>query len=229
MRPSLLVAVPLALLLAGCTSSSSFHAARVPDVLLQGSNGNGWAPDGAHTDATPVSENNGLTSRQTLAYADSAQGGTGGYPASLAITTLKLVPSPNEAQLRDIVREQVRQKSEQQGIVLGSQSQEGGRTLADGHSSLYFVFQGKVSGSGPLFTSRDATAKILGEVWNCPEAGTSIAAVGLAQTAATQNVGGVPVSTNTDERNWRELAGDPAAQVDGQREGSGLVYNVVCR
>jgi hypothetical protein len=222
--------LPLTLLLvAGCSTPGSFHAARVPDTLLQGGPGNGWEVDASHSDGAPREANGGLQAQQTLAYKDDGSGSDGGYPASIAITTLKLLPTPNESQLRAIVEEQVRTRSEEQGIRLGDQVHEGARTIADGHGTLYFVFTGTVTGSGPLFTSRDATAKILGEVWNCPEAGTSVAAVGLAQVSSTQMVGGVPVTTQADERNWRQLAGDPAAGVDGQRDGSGLVYNVVCR
>jgi hypothetical protein len=217
------------LLLAGCTSPSSFHAARVPDALLQGDGGNGWEPDGAHSDAAPRQANGGLQAQQTLAYKDDGQGGNGGFPASMALTTLKLLPTPTESQLRDIVRTQVQERSAEQGIQLGDQQLEGARTLADGHGTLYFMFTGTVTGNGPLFTTRDATAKILGEVWNCPEAGTSVAAVGLAQVSTIQVIGGVPVTQQTDARNWQELAGDPSASVDGQRDGNGLVYNVVCR
>jgi hypothetical protein len=163
-----------------------------------------------------------------LAYADDGQGGNGGYPASLALTTLKLFPTPGEAQLRDILRQQVRQRSEAQGIRLTNEGTEGARTLASGHRTLFFVFTGTVTGSGPLFTTRDATAKILGEVWNCPEAGSSVAAVGLAQVDSVQSVGGVPLPAQPNPLNWRELAGDPSGSVDGQRQSDGLVYLARC-
>lgn len=215
-----------ALLLAGCTGT--LVPARVPEELLQGSGGNGWEPDPAHTDGQPRSESLGLVQRQTLAYADDARGGNGGYPASLALTTLKLLPAPSEAQLRDILREQVRERSEASGIRLGAQVVEGARTLGDGHRTLFFVFDGNVTGTGPLFTTRDAASKILGEVWNCPESGTSVAAVGLAQVSTVRSVGGVPLPAEQDARNWRELAADPQGGVDGQRGADGLLYNARC-
>jgi hypothetical protein len=196
---------------------------------LSGVGGNGWEQDASRSDAQPASESGGLVQRQTLAYRDDARGGNGGYPASISLTTLKLTPSPGEAQLRDILRKQVQQSAEQQGIALGDQVREGSRTLADGHGSLWFQFTGTVTGDGPLFTTEDATAKILGEVWNCPESGTSVAAVGLAQTTSTQVVGGIPVATNENPTNWREIAGDPSGSIDGQRDASALVYNVVCK
>jgi hypothetical protein len=215
-----------AALLAGCTGA--VVPARVPDALLQGDGGNGWAADAAHTDAQPRSENLGLVQRQTLGYADDGRGGNGGYPATLTLTTLKMSPAPGEPQLRDILRDQVRRGSEESGIRLGDQVVEGGRALGDGHRTLFFVFTGNVTGGGPLFTTRDATAKILGEVWNCPEASTSVAAVGLAQVSSVQSVGGIPLPAQEDPRNWRELAGDPSGGVDGQRDLNGLLFHARC-
>ena len=218
-------ALLLALLLAGCTGGA-FAVARVPANLLQGGNGNGWATDAPHSQAAPTSD--GGVQRQTLAYADDGTTGDKGYPATLSLTTLKLFPTPTETQLRDLLQQQVKQHSEQSGITVGNQVVEGGRNLADGHHTLYFVFTGTLTGTGPLFTTRDATAKILGEVWNCPEKGTSVAAVGLAQVSSVQSVGGVPISKDTNTGNWREIAADPAGAIDGQRGADGLVANVAC-
>jgi hypothetical protein len=163
-----------------------------------------------------------------LAYADDGQSGDGGYPASLVLTTLKLAPTPSEGQLRDILQDQVKTQSEAAGIALQGQATQGSRTLADGHATLFFVFTGKVTGSGPLFTTRDATAKIVGEVWNCGERGTSVAGVGLAQVSTVQSVGGVPLPSQDNVGNWRELVADPKGTIDGQTGGDGLLWGVVC-
>lgn len=216
-----------ALLLSGC--AGPIPAARVPDSLLQGDGGNGWAPDGARSQAVPTTEMLGLVQRQTLSYRDDPRdGGNGGYSASLVLTTMKLFPSPSEAQLRDILREQVEINAEQQGIRLEGAPSEGARSLQDGHRTLFFIFTGKVTGQGELFTTTDATAKIVGEVWNCPASGTSVAAVGLAQVSSVRSLGGVPIATDVDARNWRELAADPQGSMDGQRGADGLLYNVRC-
>lgn len=225
-RRALAVAALLSLL-AGC--ASPFVAARVPDALLQGDGGNGWARDAARSDTGPRGEAGGLAQHQTLAYVDDGQGGNGGYAASLVVTTAKLLPSPSEAQLRQLLSDQVRARSEEAGIRLNETATlEGSRALADGHRTLYFVFTGTITGEGPLFTTRDATAKILGEVWNCPAAGTSVSAVGLAQVSSVSRLGGIPVATNQDPRNWREIAADPQGTIEGQRGADGLLYNVVC-
>lgn len=227
MRARLAALLALALGTAGCTGPLA--AASIPGSFLGGDGGNGWERDAAHSDAAPQAESLGLAQRQTLAYLDDGKGGNGGYPASLALTTLKLFPAPGESQLRDIVQQQVRQRSEEQGIALGNQALQGSRTLADGHTTLFFVFTGTVTGRGALFTTTNATAKILGEVWSCPESGTSVAAVGLAQVSSAQSIGGVPLPGQEDPRNWRELAGDPRGSVDGQQAGDGVLWHAVCK
>jgi hypothetical protein len=200
--------------------------ARVPDSLL--GNGSGWAADAGHSDAQPQSQSLGLVQRQTLAYTDDGKHGNGGYPANLALTTLKLFPTPSRDQLRDIVQQQVKEQSQAQGIQLGNQALQGSRTLADGHTTLFFVFTGTVTGQGSLFTSSNATAKILGEVWNCGEAGTSVVAVGLAQVGSASSLGGIPLQNQENPQNWRELAADPHGSIDNQQGGDGLVDNAVC-
>lgn len=210
--------------LAGCTGG--LVAAHVPASLL--ANGSGWAPDAAHSDAQPQGQDLGLVQRQTLAYTDDGKHGNGGYPANLALTTLKLFPTPSRDQLRDILQQQVQQQSQAQGIALGNQVVQGSRTLADGHATVFFVFTGTVTGQGSLFTTTNATAKILGEVWNCNEAGTSVAAVGLAQVSSASSLGGIPLQEQQNTQNWRELAADPQGSVDGQQGGDGLLYNTAC-
>lgn len=218
-----------AALLAGCTGGGGLVAARVPDTLIQGNGGNGWDLDPAHTDAQPRSDAGGLVQRQNVAYIDQpSEGGNGGYTASLLVTTLKLFPSPSEAALQDLLEEQVTQRAQAQGIELQGDPVRGQRSLQGGHRTLFFVYTGKISRAGEVFTTVDATAKILGEVWNCPESGTSVAAVALAQVSSVRSLGGIPVATNTDTTNWREVAADPQGAVDGERGADGLVYNVRC-
>lgn len=226
-RVRLLAPAMAALALAGC--AGSLVVARVPDSLIQGSGGNGWVIDPRHTDAQPRSEALGLAQRQGIAYLDQPnQGGNGGYTASLVLTTLKSFPGPSEGQLRDLLRDQVRQRAEQQGIHVQGDPVEGRRTLQDGHGSLFFLYSGTITRPGEVFTTTNAAMRIFGEVWTCPESGTSVAAVALAQVSSVRTLGGIPVATNTDTTNWREVAADPAGSVDGQRGADGLVYNVRC-
>lgn len=226
LRSALAVLLGLAALLAGCVGG--FAPARVPGELLQGDGGNGWTEDPKRSDPEPRSESLGLVRRQALAYEDDGKGGNGGYPATLTLTTLRLAPLPGETQLRDILRDQVRLRSEESGIRLGPEATEGSRALADGHRTLYFVVRGNVTGEGALFTTRDAAANIVGEVWNCPEAGTSVAAVGLAQVSSVQRIGGVPLPAQENPLNWRELVGDPDGSIDGALASDGLLYNARC-
>jgi hypothetical protein len=218
----------LALLAAGCTSEG-FHAARVPEAFLHDQANNGWRLDQDRSDAAPRSEGpGGLAQRQALVYVDDGTNSPRRYPASLVLTTVRTTPTPSEGQLRDLLRQQVEQRSAEQGIRLGNQTLEGSRTLADGHGTLYFAFTGTVSGEGPLFTTRDATAKIVGEVWNCPGAGSSVLAVGLAQVSASRGVGGIALPPEPDATNWRELVADPRGSIEGHRGNDGLLHQTRC-
>lgn len=226
-RVRLLAPVMAALALAGC--AGALVVARVPDSLVQGNGGNGWDIDAAHTDAQPRSEGLGLAQRQSIAYLDVPnEGGNGGYSASLVLTTLKLFPSPSEGQLRDLLRDQVRERAQQQGIDIQDSPTEGRRNLQDGHGSLFFLYSGTITRPGEVFTTTNAAMRVYGEVWTCPASGTSVAAVALAQVSSVRTLGGIPVATSTDTTNWREVAADPAGSVDGQRGADGLVYNVRC-
>lgn len=214
--------VLLLVLGSGCVGIAA--PARVPDELLGGRDGNGWALDAGESEQRPQGSGFGLVATQTLLYEDP---GDPGYPASLSLTTIRTLLAPSTNELRERVRERVRERAQELGIRLDAEERQGSRVVATGDPSLWFLFRGTVEEAGELFT-QDATVRILGEVWNCRASGNSVAAVGLAQIDSVTLVNGVPVRRQVDETNWRELVQDPAGSIEGVAGIKGLLYNVAC-
>ncbi|MBI4394126.1 MAG: hypothetical protein HY556_10090 [Euryarchaeota archaeon] len=220
----------LALAIGGIVLSAStgcigaFTVAEVPRELL---GANGWQFVQARSDAAPRQANFGLSTIQTKVYQDPG-GGSNGYPASLSVTTLKGMLLPTEQDLREKVRAAVIAEAEARGIRIGVQETGGERQLKSGHPAFFFEYNGTVERSG-FFTSSSAEAKIMGEVWNCQQSGTSVVSVALAQTTNVTTVGGILRQTDENPMNWRELVSDPAATIDGFAGDLGLMWNVECR
>ncbi len=207
--------------LAGCFEVTVAH---VPAEYLGGKDGNGWSavPDAAESASGML----GTTKVEVRVYED--PGDRGGYPATMSVATLKNLLSPSEESLLEEIRSRVQARAERNGIVLEGDAERGVRTLADGHETRYFLWKGKVTSSGSLFRTEDAAVRILGEVWDCRESGTSVAVVGLAQTTSARRVGGVPVTSNTNTANWREIVQDAAGTIEGATGDRGLAAHVRC-
>jgi len=218
MGRAFVLAVLAVVLLAGCTAN--FRAAAVPEDLLSR---HGWKPDASISDPAPRSEAPGHAT-QTLAYVD--DGARGGYPASLSLTTIQTTLTLSLPDLRDRVRERIRERAAELGVRFDPAEEQGERTRAAGERTLYVLLQGKVESSGALFTARDATVRILGEVWTC--GGASVVAVALAQVDSATRVGGVPVTRDPDDRNWRDIVQDPSGSIHGARGDAGLVHRARC-
>lgn len=219
MRRALVVLVALTAL-AGCLDLT---AARVPDRLLEGSGGNGWARNASASQKAPVGGSTEKT--QTLVYEDAHP--SPGYPGTLTVTTLRTLLSPSRDKVIDIVQQRIHDDATAKGITLQGDATRGTRTLANKGESSFFVYRGNVSTQG--FFSRDAQVKIFGEAWQCPGGKTVVATVGLAQVTDVKSVGGVILPGDTvDETTWSEMVADPRGSIDGQRGSDGLAYNVEC-
>lgn len=219
----LLVLVGVAAASAGCLS---LDPALVPARFLQGDSGNGWRFNQTASHDEPRDRYLGLVRFQALSYQD--PGEQGGYPARMSLTTLRTLLAPSEEDLRERAEEQIRSRAEANGISLAGPPETGERTLESGYGSLWFVYDGNATQAQGQFFTRDAPVKILGEVWTCSSSRTSVAVVGLAQVADVRYIGGSPVVSQPDDRNWREIVADPDGTIEGVTGDDGLVYNVVC-
>lgn len=220
MGPLLLVLL-LVVPAAGCLE---LEAARVPDLLLEGRGGNGWARNETASDDAPASRQMGFVKTQTLAYEDRTS--DEGYDGSLSVATLRTLLRPSEESLRAQMQERVRDEATAKGIRIEGAAATGTRTLKNGAESYWFVYNGTVERAG--FFSSDARVKLLGEVFQCLDERTVVVVVGLAQLTETRSVGGVPIQGRFDDTTWKEIASDPRGRVDGARGSNGLVYNLVC-
>ncbi len=216
----------VALLVIPSIGCLELHAARVPDRLLEGRGGNGWARNGTASQSEPTSAQWGFVKTQTLAYEDRATGGDG-YPGSLTLATLRTVLRPSESSLLDQLQAKVREQAQKNGIRIDSGPMEGTRRLADGESSFFFVYNGTVERASGFFGT-NSRVKILGESWQCADTKTVVVAVALAQITERRSIGGVPVQSDTDLSTWREIINDPRGGIENARGNDGLVYNVDC-
>lgn len=208
-----------AALTAGCVD---LEAARVPDRYLEGPGGNGWEKNATASQREPASAGGGTSKSQTLVYDD--RGSDEGYPGTLTVTSLRTLLAPNEDKVLALVEERLREEAQRKGIVIEGNPGKGTRTLANGHTSSWFAYKGKVSTAG--FFSRDADVRIFGEVFLCDS--TIVATVGLAQVSDVRSVGGVPLPSDPDPATWREIVADPRGTIEGIRGSSGLAYHVQC-
>lgn len=216
----LLLAVPLS----GCLD---LHAARVPDRLLEGRGGNGWAKNQSASQKEPTSAQMGLVKTQSFVYEDRTSDDAGrGFDGTLSVTTLRTVLRPSEEKLRDEVKGRVRAEAEAKGIRISGNPQEGTRTLANDAEAYWFSYRGTVSRAG--FFSQSAEVRLFGEVSQCSEEETVVALVGLAQVSDVRSVGGVVLPSDPDDTTWREIVGDARGGVEGIRGSDGLAYNVEC-
>lgn len=219
------VALGLALLLSlpalsGCLD---LDAARVPDRLLEGRGGNGWAKNQSASQKEPVSQG-ALAKAQGLVYEDRQS--SAGYPGTLAVLTLRALVKPSEDDLRSTTQQRIRAEVESRGAKIGGGPATGTRALANGADAYWFTYNGTVEQAG-IF-SRSAQVRVFGEVWQCPGGRTVVITVGMAQTTDVRTVSGIPISDDPDDTTWREIVADPSGKIQGIRGSSGLAYNVEC-
>lgn len=206
------------LLTAGCVEVSP---ARIPNRLLEGAGGNGWAVNQTASQDEPTGSS--FSKAQSLVYEDRRS--EEGYPGTLTVSTLRALMRPREEAVRDTVQERIREEAESRGVTIQGSAVTGERRLGNGADSLWFVYNGSVSSAG-FFSARDARVKIYGEVFECGKA--IVVVVGLAQTTDVRSVGGVPLPSEADPTTWREIASDPRGSIEGIRGSDGLAYNVQC-
>jgi len=135
------------------------------------------------------------------------------YPAYVTLTSFKLLFLMNEDQLKDETIKTIK-KVTNQGVIIDENTKiSGERTLNNGHSTMYIIYDGNDS-SGEMI-------KIIGETWNCGVSGTSIICIGFAQ-----------VTNNLVENfsHWTKIVRDKEGTfgLENFQGDDGLIYNVKC-
>lgn len=211
--------VGLLALTAGCVSLTP---SVVPAEALDEGTNNGWERDPANS--TEVS--GGWTQKQaSKAYLDQAEDDRG-HPGRMTVTSVRTFLDPDREELRDRVREQLRENAQRNGLELDEQMREGQRRLANDALSYYVTFNGTARAEGSVFAS-NAEVRLLGEVFRCT-GGATVIVTASAQVSEAQSVGGVPTGEDRDARTWAEIVRDPTGTIDGYR-GQGLVHQIECR
>ncbi|MFW6120439.1 MAG: hypothetical protein ACOC80_06010 [Petrotogales bacterium] len=137
----------------------------------------------------------------------------GKYPASLTVTTLKTLVLTNEEELEKKTKEAI-EETFGDSIQL-NESINGERTLLKKHKTMYVVYDGR-------YINKNEEVKIIGEVWNCGDSGTSIICMGIVHITNNEN----PTIQNTD--NWQKMVMDPKGTIENFTGEDGLIYNIHC-
>jgi hypothetical protein len=172
---------------------------------------NGWYENTALRNSG--SQFMGLEKWASLTYENSSN-----YPASLTVTTMKTLVLLDEKELQDRMKQSI-QSTLQGRITLNESSVvTGDRYILKAHITRYMVYDAVDGSQDP-----PEQVKVIGEVWNCGAAGTSIICIGIAQITDTQ---GNATTENMDS--WQKIVMDDVGTIGGFTGISGLIFNVVC-
>jgi hypothetical protein len=139
----------------------------------------------------------------------------GKYPASLTVTTIKSLLLSDEKEINTKIQETIKENFKDTVYLNESSKITGERILNNSHKTKYTIYEGfNVQNQNKL--------KIISEVWNCGESGSSIICIGIAYISNEGN----PFSYNTE--NWRKIINDPSGSIESISGENGLIYNIKC-
>ncbi|UCD14033.1 MAG: hypothetical protein JSW60_01045 [Thermoplasmatales archaeon] len=139
----------------------------------------------------------------------------GKYPASLTVTTVKTLVLTDEEELQKKTIETLEETFKDSIQLNASTKITGERTLLKQHKTMYITYEGKD-------INKDLNIKLIGEIWNCGDSGTSIICIGIAYISNSENT----TIENTD--NWQRIVMDPSGTIENFTGEEGLIYNVYC-
>ncbi len=193
-------------ILAVVFSSREIKPAYVPDSFLN----DGW---GENLDERETAS--GLLGLEKWCSLTYRIGGV--YPANLTVATFKPLIMMDEEELIENAEETI-QGASQQGIVVDNNTKTSGwRILINGHKTSYIVYDGNDTSKTPF-----EKIKVVAEVWNCGNSGTSVICIGVAQiTDYAHNI------TSVNTSSWKKIVSDTNGLL-GFVGSDGLIYNVIC-
>lgn len=142
----------------------------------------------------------------------------GDYPSYLVVSTIKSPILLNEKNLKANIEKSLNNSS---GKILEGQSYfSGERTLKNGHTSLYALYNGTDVSKYPV-----EHIKVIGEVWNCGKSGKSIICIGVSQITENSRY-----NTSDNLKNWGKIISDETGTFANGNfiDNNGLIYNVIC-
>jgi len=142
------------------------------------------------------------------------------YTTYLIVTTIRTFVMMDEEGLSDEIEETI-EKALKLGISLDNNTKiVGERMLKNGHKTMYIVYNGND-------TSKNSyeQVRIIGEVWNCGNSGTSIICLGFSQISDNSHN-----NSKINTTYWEKIIGDEVGTFGtmGFQREDGLIYNVIC-
>ncbi|MHB1261877.1 MAG: hypothetical protein ACYC2H_09205 [Thermoplasmatota archaeon] len=215
------LAASAALLLPGCLEP---FQVRVPDDVL--AQAPGWVVTPSDIEGGALGPKN----RETRYALDRDPDGPAPFSGTLQVFSIRSVSRLDSEELLDLARQLVSEGAAQQNIVLSEGELSGGRTLASGVPTLWFVRDGRTAQSGDLF-EQDVGVRILGEVGHDGRSDTSLLVIAMAQVSRTNQC---PILVNcqpqeTNLQTWIQMVGDRHGTVQGTTSQTGFIANLVTR
>ena len=137
----------------------------------------------------------------------------GKYPASLTVTTIKTLVLSDESDIASSSRSTI-EESFQDAIHL-EESSSGHRTLSNTHQTWYSVYNGTVIATGEA-------VKIISEIWNCAESGTSVVCLGIAYLSSNE------IADEICLTHWDNIVQDPQGSIENRAGAQGFIDNILC-
>ncbi|MFH1101710.1 MAG: hypothetical protein V1726_06720 [Methanobacteriota archaeon] len=190
-----------------CSGCLSVTGAYVPDIVLT----DGWYENTSLRNN--VAQFLGLEHILSVTYEV-----PGDYPGSLTVMTLKSLVLLDEDELKEKTQETIAATLKEDIELNWTARLSGERYLQNGHKSLFSVYDGVDTSLTP-----SEEVSVIGEVWNCPVAGTSVICIGVAYRTHTTTSG-----VNRDTVSWEKIVTDPMGSIDHLVDTAGLIDNVLC-
>ena len=137
----------------------------------------------------------------------------GKYPASLTVTTLKSIVLSDENEILQNTRRTIEDTFQNNIELLENSSGE--RILKNNHKSLYTLYDGDD-------VNKDEKVKIICEIWNCADSGTSVICIGIAYITNQE----IPDVFNY--YNWKKIVKDSSGSINGYIDDNGLIDSINC-
>jgi len=137
----------------------------------------------------------------------------GKYPASLTVTTLKALLLTDEKEIQKNARQLIEETFT--NTIQLTENSSGERTIQANHKSRYIIYDG-------LDIIKEENVKIISEIWNCANSGTSVVCIGISYITNKK----IPDTVNME--NWQKIVMDSKGSIEHSVGEEGLIDNINC-
>ena len=191
-------------------SSNTLTSAYVPDMILD----NGWSENLEERDSGSTFF--GLEKWSSITYDNDNER----YPAFLSVISKKSLILMNEEELSELALSTIENAIQENMIIDYNSLNSGERVTNNSHQTNFFIYDciDNSSNSSELI-------KIIGEVWNCGNSGSSIICIGFAQITDNEHN-----NTEINTLYWNKIIRDSEGTFGfgDLQNNDGIIFNIIC-